>query len=515
MGEPLWYIRSCNINLLSCDAPTGPAGTYTQGTSLSTANTYTVVLNVTEPGIYQIVASTNNGYSFSASGTFLQADTYTIVLAGQGTPVAGPQSDAVTITFNGIPIVPSCTLPLVNVVASITAFSVSCTPTINGTYLSSIAVDGSQYVDIPIGSIITSGSASVETNTVNGLRFSTGSVPITQGTTTSIRLFAQGTPTSAGTYTYSFTPPGGTLCSFNITVGTSLGTLANPATNCYTIYQADPTSVDGEYWVGTSGNAFRTFCDMTNGGYTLLWSYSEKTARAGGGPYGNANTMNIASGSTSGGRLATNLPRNTVTTQAGTINYYDYRLPLATMQTIRSASSGTTIDYRVRIAEVPTDMSDAWGADNYFGIALSSTSAYDFIIGTNASTCVESNVPTYGKIFGYIYDGRTNTVTYNGVAAGNICPYTVSSSYGAHWDAGTRLNGAALPAPNGGTFLPSSMNNLFGYFGETEGNHLFGKCGAAGSDTAFSPATCTASNLHPHAHLNNNGEGRTLQWFVK
>jgi len=45
-------------------------GTYTQGVSLTSANTVTMLVTVTTPGTYTISTNTVNGVSFSNSGTF-------------------------------------------------------------------------------------------------------------------------------------------------------------------------------------------------------------------------------------------------------------------------------------------------------------------------------------------------------------------------------------------------------------------------------------------------------------
>ena len=85
------------FDLLSCDSPVGPQGTYKQGTALNSSNTYTLVINVTEPGTYQILINTGNGYSFSASGLFTETGSREIILEGQGTPVDGPLLNAVGV----------------------------------------------------------------------------------------------------------------------------------------------------------------------------------------------------------------------------------------------------------------------------------------------------------------------------------------------------------------------------------------------------------------------------------
>jgi hypothetical protein len=69
------------------------AGTYTQGTALTSANTVSVPVNVTTPGTWSIASTSITGFSFSGSGTFSSAGVQNILLTGSGTPtVAGTQT---------------------------------------------------------------------------------------------------------------------------------------------------------------------------------------------------------------------------------------------------------------------------------------------------------------------------------------------------------------------------------------------------------------------------------------
>lgn len=80
----------------SC-TPVTPAGTYTQGVSLTAANTIQVQVNVTTVGAYTISTNTVNGVSFSASGTFTTTGLQNVTLTGTGTPTnAGSQNFTVT-----------------------------------------------------------------------------------------------------------------------------------------------------------------------------------------------------------------------------------------------------------------------------------------------------------------------------------------------------------------------------------------------------------------------------------
>lgn len=65
------------------------AGTYTNGVFLNPAvNTMTIQVNVGTTGVYSIATNTVNGFSFSSSGNFTTTGSQTVVLQGNGTPIA-------------------------------------------------------------------------------------------------------------------------------------------------------------------------------------------------------------------------------------------------------------------------------------------------------------------------------------------------------------------------------------------------------------------------------------------
>jgi hypothetical protein len=75
-----------------------PAGTFTQGAALTSANKITIDVNVTTAGTWNVTTSTVAGFSFSGSGTFTTTGNQTITLTASGTPNAsGDQSFPVTV----------------------------------------------------------------------------------------------------------------------------------------------------------------------------------------------------------------------------------------------------------------------------------------------------------------------------------------------------------------------------------------------------------------------------------
>lgn len=493
-------------------------GNYFSNVALGASNYITVPLRVTTPGSYSLLARTGNGYYFQASGVFDAAGDYVIRLEGMGTPSA-VGTDVLSITNNGVDIKDTgnniCT-STISVQPTVVSYAITCDgSTVNGIYTTGQALNTSNTVTIPV-TVTHAGTIAFATNTNNGMFFSVNQS--VDASTTTLTLTGSGIPTRAGLYAFNFTTNGANpvVCTFNVRVETNLGSFDTPAKSCFAILSEDPTKPNGEYWIqSTQGSttAVKTACDMTNGGYTLIWSYSEATSY---------NTYAPAGMQQDNLSMVTSLPYNVVSTEGGTINYNNYRLAKATMSNVKNAAIG---QYWVRISYSPTDVNDAWAQNNFFK-AVPSVATMDFIDGTaGGSTCYESQVPTTGKIFGLVYNGTTNTPTYNGVnVAGDICPYYTGAGYGTHWDAGFRMASAAtaytvdFPRYDNTTisltFNPGRFNNLFGWHGVGEGeiNHHWGKCGsAAADDYAFTTMNCNSQ--YPHSF--NGGQGRYLQWWVK
>ncbi|KMQ69184.1 hypothetical protein ACM39_03495 [Chryseobacterium sp. FH2] len=516
------------FNLVDCTEPSGPAGTYKKGTSLNAANTYTLKLNVTSPGTYTILVKTNNGYSFSKSGTFTETGTVNIVLEGQGAPTNGPQTDAVSsVVFNGINVSPPCTLPGINVEGSTTEFTVNCAgATLHGTYLQGIALDGSDYIDVPVTAVTTPGAATVETAVINGIKFSSGSI-IVDASTTSVRLYGSGTPVSTGTNSYSFTAPGSSACSISVAVASSVGTFANPANRCLEIMNAGSTA-DGYYWIkDTSNNKFKTYCDMSNGGWTLINSRSERQMLV------IDKTQNFA--------LGAQTAVNTVTTQTGVFNEYNFSLPASVTNNIsnnnpakevrmiikQQGHTGTALTDVENSTTAPVN--DGWAKENYLNV--------NSIGGGNPYTgnYVSQNNVEEGKIFNipltkpsasnsnYFFNGTAFRVSVPGYynSTGFFTGFYGARSYVATDIPANNVTYTYTSDPSKTfTFKKYDINDLFGLYinSERQLNHHIGTCGNS-SDDFGGASDCTQgwSNWRPHNFnlRSGNYEGRILQLYVK
>lgn len=79
--------------------------------------------------------------------------------------------------------------------------------------------------------------------------------------------------TFSGTFTGDVTFQGNVVASGSITAGAG-ESAANPAASCSALHAARATLSNGVYWLKPTSapQAFRAYCDMAGGGWTLVWS---------------------------------------------------------------------------------------------------------------------------------------------------------------------------------------------------------------------------------------------------
>lgn len=505
------------------DPISSPQG-YKVGVPLTEDYTYRINVRVTRAGTYNILLTTGNGYSFSKSGTFTEAGVVTtVILEGQGAPLmANAAGDIPVAQFNGKVVTPPCDLTRIIVTGTEAQYTYDCGTIAPGpgSYIRGEVVNPAQhYIDVAVN-VTNDGRETLQAESVtvsNGLTFRSDPVDLSIGDTPkTVRLYASGVPTNTGTYTYRLG-----ICDFTVTIGSDLGSFKNPAKNCLELLNDDPTRTDGEYWVqkrAGSRDAVKTLCDMSNGGYTLLWSYSENTLRQTYAPTGSMSMYGAAMA------LNNNKPQNEVVTESGTINYYNHRLSYSTMQNLKQSASSPS-EYKVRIAYDPKDVNDQWGKENYF-IVKPKSATYDYIASSRGNNYewTGRNVTTEGKLFNQDYNqtANSNTVVYGGSTySRNIAAlYYGRTPYGNHWDMGARITGrpsSTITRQDGGpmtvTVPANRFNNIFGAISETDVNHHIGKCGQGSDDYSFGTENCSPGNKYPHSF--NGGEGRVVQWWVK
>lgn len=515
-------IGPATFELIDCSAPTGPQGTYMAGKNISgnSTNTYTLKLSVSEVGNYSILLNTGNGYSFSKTGTFNQTGNYTITLEGQGTPINAGE-DTPSLVLNGIPYTPSCTLPTITVDpsgATIDALNCNAISTF-GTYITNQALSASShYVDVPI-TIYGAGDIVVETLSENGIRFSSGSINV-NSSTTSIRLYGSGTPSKTGTSTFKIE---GFNCTFDIIVGSDKGTFKNPVNRCTEILDEVPNATDRYYWVkDANNNKFKTYCDMTNGGWTLVKSLSEKQI--------------LVRERTQAESMASQGARNVVNTENGKFNEYAFSLPAATVNNIgarvgnreirftikeKGHTTGTTATANEIESTTIRTIDDEWLMNNYQDHLITST------LNPSTGNFSGNGYTSSGKLFGFSFGKPvTGDTRYqiDGVNFNVNLPGLYSQAnfftgiYGAIGYASNSNTYLTYTSSNGGnaTFDKYHINDLFGLYMNSEAqlNHHIGTCSNS-TDDYGGASNCAAgwNNWRPHNF--NDGEGRILQHWVK
>ncbi len=192
------------ISSLQCDSFVS-YGTYKQGDFLTSSNYLTIPVTVTQAGTYEVLATTTNGYYFSARGTFPTNGEYTLILEGVGTPNvgynAGDLGDQVTITLNSK--VSNCTKHIFVDKASVD-YSIDCNQTtVNGAYMIGRTLDNTNTLSLNVN-VTSLGYWSIATPTINGYSFRGSGTFTTLGSQT-ITLLGSGAPIAAQTDSFNFT----------------------------------------------------------------------------------------------------------------------------------------------------------------------------------------------------------------------------------------------------------------------------------------------------------------------
>jgi len=160
-------------------------------------------VEVEKPGSYFATAmpDPDNGYYFSASGEFLSAGTYDLLLQGAGTPLTptptGGQGDPIKWMLNGVEIPCNTTFIKVEDSSIKPLYSMICsTVKVNGIYKINTALDNTNTISLQldVNPAATGATYIIETNTVDGIKFSGSG--ILMGGTQTITLYGSGKPNS-------------------------------------------------------------------------------------------------------------------------------------------------------------------------------------------------------------------------------------------------------------------------------------------------------------------------------
>jgi hypothetical protein len=200
-------------------------GNYFSGVDLTASNTVTIEVDVSSAGAYTIKTDTIDGFSFSASGNFINTGVQMVTLTGSGTPdiprnlTFTPRSRSSGCTFP-VTVIPPGTLATY-VLESGFGNPNPCIASYSGSYTAGNVLVNSNTVTIRVY-VAGTGNFAIATDVVNGMIF-TYSGTFTSTGIAYVTLQGSGMPIVTGTFSFipeivGPHPLGGENCGFNITV---------------------------------------------------------------------------------------------------------------------------------------------------------------------------------------------------------------------------------------------------------------------------------------------------------
>ncbi len=282
------------------------AGTYTQGTAMTSANTATINVTVTTLGTYSITTPVVNGVSFTKSGTFASLGATTVVLVAGGTPTAANTSSYAVNSGTS-----NCSFDVTYAAAGPPGtYTVNCTgAVVAGTYQVGTAMTASNQMTVGV-TTLTAGSYNITTGAVNGVTF-TGSGTLAAGTNNVI-LTATGTPLAAGPFNYPLNgSPVTTACNVSVTFTAA----ASPA--AFTIICPSTPTFTGTYQPGvaaTGGTMVVPVMVTTAGAYNVTTTAVNGVTFAGTGTLASGAqtiTLTATGTATAAGGFVYNVPGST------------------------------------------------------------------------------------------------------------------------------------------------------------------------------------------------------------
>lgn len=204
-------------------------GGYYKGRQLDVTNGILIKVTVSSPGVYDVIAESNNGYSFTAEGKFPESGVYTIFLKAEGIPKKGYQNnelgDEISFSLNGIK---SSCVKNIFVDIELPKYSFLEVKTL-GKYFINMDVTNKEFIEAVVD-VTRGGKWVVKSNKVNGVWFEGEGVFEGLGKQV-IKLYANGQPKSHGD------------SKIVITANPEYGS-GKPQTNIDAIYHTDNVAFD-------------------------------------------------------------------------------------------------------------------------------------------------------------------------------------------------------------------------------------------------------------------------------
>ncbi|MEZ9056273.1 hypothetical protein AB4189_22915 [Vibrio sp. 10N.286.49.E1] len=317
---------------------------------------------------------------------------------------------------------------------------------------------------------------------------------------------------------------------FKITVGT----FASPAESCNAIFNEYNSKYslvvdDGEYWINGATGKYKTQCDMVTipqslsqskmspGGYTLIWSYSERTNLT---RFGGNNTVFSQDGK--GLRWGTSSQFSEgiglVSDDDTSVNYNNFRISAGEAARLnnRHIRLNYTSDPSVNTIDKDTD-------DVVLNWQIETTSPDGYsLVGRNldGGTYGLNGIGFKGRVHGLGFEltpANPMLIYFNGEIANSAVNYAFvrqSSSWAWHiW--------TWVPMATSSFSLGVALDTVFGGWNATlhDEADLFGKCTSPEFITILSVRAlgCNGRNggaMTYHENINHN-EGYVMQWWVK
>lgn len=301
-----------------------------------------------------------------------------------------------------------------------------------------------------------------------------------------------------------------------------MGSFDQPAKDCREIFETynSPFALkanDGEYWLRSADNTYtyKTQCDMvsqaesdatdkTVGGYTLVWSYSEKTNLQRFG--GDTNVFSQRGKNVAfNGSLFTN-GRGLVISEGGAVNYNDFRITNSEMSNKYGLSySRVTYTSDPSIKTINKDPDNT--VRNWY---MQTTQPVTFYKGDISFGSGSFQSGVYGKLNGNHFTGKYDSDRSvdlsddKGASLGDMTVY--GGGYGFHYTVDEIIYGQYL-------------NNFWGFWGQNDHQlDLFGVCTnptlmTLGGVEAYGCNGDDAGAKTYHSSV-NNGEGYVAQWWA-
>jgi len=270
-------------------------GTYTKDKALTASNILTIKVNVTVPGYYTITATTNNGFSFSATDVFTTTGIQDVILKGTGIPL---RDEVSTVTVSNIVSTCNFSITVVSDSAGKAIFSFDGTPgdcinyAVNGNYYVGIGASINNNALMHIN-VTKPGSYDINTNTANGIIFTATGSFFNTGPQL-VTLVAKGMPVREEQT--SFIPNTGTQsCNFMVNVQPlpppAVFTLSGAPADCV------PVTVNGFYIVSKPLDNANTVVIQANvatpGSYTVITNTVNGINFSASGVFNNTGLQNI------------------------------------------------------------------------------------------------------------------------------------------------------------------------------------------------------------------------------